>query len=652
MAQIDIAPFGAWKSPITSDLIVAETIGLGDIVLDGEEVYWLETRPSEGGRGVVVRRSPNGHTTDITPKAFYVRTRVHEYGGGAYTVHRGTLYFSNFPDQRLYRQAPGEAPEPLMTGNGVRFADFVADPRRERLIGVCEDHRGNGEPKNTLVAIRLDGAGNPEARDDPGVVLAAGADFYASPALSPEGARLAWLSWNHPNMPWDGTELWVAKLDKTGGLAEPQRVAGGSEESIFQPQWGPDGTLYFVSDRNGWWNLYAWRNGQVRALKEMKAEFGLPQWVFALSTYGFDAAGRVLCAYSENGEWRLARLSPETGVFEPLDIPYTSVSGVRCSGNRVVFHGGSPTEETAVVALDLGTGSVTVLKRTSALTIDPGYFSVPKPIEFPSQGEQTAHAFFYAPLNRDFRAPAGERPPLLVKCHGGPTAATRSTLSLGTQYWTSRGFAVLDVNYGGSTGYGRAYHERLDGQWGSVDVDDCINATRHVIEMGWADGGRCAIRGSSAGGYTTLAALTFGHFFRAGASHYGISDLEALTRDTHKFESRYLDRMIGSYPEARALYRERSPIHHAERLSAPVIFFQGLDDKVVPPDQAVRMVDALRQKGIPVAYVPFAGEGHGFRQAATIKRALEAELYFYSRIFDFPLAEPIESVVIDNLTSQ
>jgi dipeptidyl aminopeptidase/acylaminoacyl peptidase len=643
MSEPLVAPYGSWKSPISAEVVIAETVRLSSIALDGEDVYWLEMRPEEGGRYTVVRRSPNGQTTDVTPAAFNVRTRVHEYGGGSYTVAAGTVYFSNWDDQRLYCQELGREPRAITPKAKLRYADGAIDGRRGRMLCVCEDHSAPGqEAANSLVALDLEGKRQRR-------VLAAGNDFYASPRLSPDGSLLAWLTWNHPNMPWDGTELWLGSLADDGTLLDSRRVAGGEAESIFQPEWSPDGTLYFASDRTGWWNLCRWSDGHVELLCAMEAEFGLPQWVFGMSTYAFVSNTSIICAYTKQGSWHLARLDTVTGHLTSIDTPYTMITQVRATPRRALFLGGSPTEAVAVVELDLATGEHQVLRRTTQADVDPAYISLPEPVEFPTEKGLTAHAFFYAPRNRDAVGPQHERPPLLVISHGGPTAAADTTLSLGYQYWTSRGFAVLDVNYGGSTGYGRAYRQRLNGQWGIVDVDDCANAARYLVERGEVDGERLIIRGGSAGGYTTLCALTFRELFAAGASYYGVSDLEALTKETHKFESRYLDQMVGPYPESRELYVERSPIHFSERLGCPVIFFQGLEDQVVPPNQAERLVEALQTKGVPVAYVPFEGEQHGFRRAENLKRALEAELSFYSQIFCFELADRVEPLAIDNL---
>jgi dipeptidyl aminopeptidase/acylaminoacyl peptidase len=640
---MSIAPFGAWKSPITSDLIVAGTIGLGGVTCDGEDIYWLEGRPTEGGRNVLVKRSADGSVMDITPPAFNVRTRVHEYGGGAFLVAQGTVYFANFADQRLYQQVGNAVPQPLTEVSQRRYAGAVLDASRNRLICVCEDPTlSEQEPVNSLVSVDLETG---EVK-----VLVAGSDFYAAPCLSPDGSQLAWLTWNHPNMPWDGTQLWIANLDHAGSLEGMTCIAGGEQESICEPKWSPDGSLYFASDRTGWWNLYRYNcQGSIEALCPMEAEFGYPHWVFGESIYGFVSDSQLICTYTQQGRWYLARLDTLTQQLQPIATPYTTIAYLQVCNRRAVFIGGSPTEPTAAVQLDLATGAIAVLKRSSEIAIDPGYLSVPEAIAFPSENGLSAYAWYYPPHNQDYTAPAGELPPLLVKSHGGPTAAASSTFNLRIQYWTSRGFAYLDVNYGGSTGYGRAYRQRLDRQWGIVDVDDCINGAKYLVSQGKVDGERLAISGGSAGGYTTLAALTFGQTFKAGASYYGVSDLEALARDTHKFESRYLDRLIGKYPDEKAIYEARSPIHFTDQLACPVIFFQGLEDRVVPPNQAEKMVVALQSKGLPVAYVTFAEEQHGFRRAENIKRALDGEFYFYSRVFGFEPADELTPIEILNL---
>ena len=647
MSQGNTAPYGSWKSPITSDLIVKESIGLGQVKMGGDDIYWIELRPSEGGRQVVVRRTPQDQNIDVTPRQFNARTRVHEYGGGDYVAHNATVYFSNFADQQIYTQSSESAPRVISKGgvdSSVRYADAVVDEHRDRIVCIREDHRRQGrEAVNELVALRSDGNGETK-------VLVSGGDFYSSPRVSPDGSRLAWLSWNHPNMPWDGGELWIGKFDDDGGIVDQGLIAGGPRESIFQPEWSPDGVLHFVSDRTGWWNIYrATEHDSGENICEMEAEFGVPQWIFGLSTYAFESAKKIVCTFAERGIWRLGLIDTRTRTLERIDVNYTDIGYLCAAQGRAVFRAGSPNASVAIMEMDLASRETKVLQRANKIQIDPGYISEPQPIEFPTENGLTAHGFFYRPKNSDFHGPANEKPPLLVKSHGGPTSAAVASLQLGIQYWTSRGIAVLDVNYGGSTGYGRAYRERLNGAWGIVDVDDCVNGAKFLAARGEVDGNRLMIDGGSAGGYTTLCALTFRDDFKAGASHYGVSDLEALELDTHKFESRYSDTLIGPYPERRDLYVERSPINFTDRLSCPVIFFQGLEDKVVPPNQAEMMVEALRKKGVPVAYVAFEGEQHGFRRAENIKRSLDGELYFYSRVFGFELADEVEPVLIENL---
>ena len=641
MSTPTIAPYGSWESPITTDLLLGGTVNLTQPRIDGDYVYWIERRPHEGGRHVIVRWSEAGGREDVTPADFNARTRVHEYGGGDYTARNGTVYFTNFTDQRVYRQRPGDSPEAITPEGPLRHADFIVDGTRGRLICVREDHSASDrEAVNTLVSVPLDGG--------EGRVLAAGNDFYATPALSPDGRRLAWLTWHHPNMPWDGTELWVADIDAAGAPDNPRLVAGGPRESVFQPEWSPDGMLHFISDRTGWWNLYRLRDGQAEPLAPMEAEFGHPQWVFGMYTYAFTGPTEIACTYTRDGVRVMARLDTDTGELTTLDVPYRGIL-LRAGGGRVVYIGASETLPESVIRLDPTTGNHELLRRSSEIDIDEGYISIAQPVEFPTENGLTAHGYYYPPRNRDYAAPEGELPPLIVTSHGGPTSATTGDFSLARQYWTSRGFAILDVNYGGSTGYGRPYRERLNGNWGIVDVDDCANGARYLAEQGLVDEDRLIIRGGSAGGYTTLCAITFRDVFKAAASHYGVSDAEALAADTHKFESRYLDNLIGPYPERRDVYIARSPIHAADNCSAALILFQGLEDKVVPPNQSEAMFIAARNKELPVAYVAFEGEGHGFRQAPSIKRAMEAELYFYGRVFGFDPADVVEPVEIENL---
>lgn len=618
------APCGTWKSPISADLIASQNIGLSEIVLDGDDIYWLESRPGEAGRSVIVLRTPDGKTRDIMAPLFNARTRVHEYGGGAYTVFKGTIYFSNFSDGRVYRQDPGSPPRPLTPEGDSRYADFFYDRHRNRLICVREDHTGQDQfPVNSLVSV--------DPGESSGIkVLISGGDFYSNPRISPDGKNLAFLTWNLPNMPWDGTELRMSRLNGDGGPDSSRLVAGGCDESVFQPGWSPGGRLYYISDLSGWWNIY--RNGKAgnEPICPMEAEFGLPQWVFGLSTYGFISADMIICAYVREGVWRLAEIRTGVpGVLREIESPFTDITGIQAGSGKAVFLGASPYGPLSVIAYDLNSRKFEILRSEGAITIDRGYLSLPETIKFRTGGGLTAHGFFYLPRNLDYNPPDGELPPLIVITHGGPTAAAENALKLKIQFWTSRGFAVLDLNYRGSTGYGRDYRRSLEGQWGIADVEDCVNGARYLVRRGDVDGERLIIRGSSAGGYTTLCALTLSNIFKAGASYYGISELESLARDTHKFESRYFDRLIGPYPARRDLYLARSPINSADCLSCPVIFFHGLEDRLVPPEQAELMIAALRKKGIPVASIFFEGEGHGFRRADTVKQSLKAELNFY-----------------------
>ena len=606
-------PYGSWPSPLSAARVTAGGLRLDQIQLDGHDVYWIEGRASEGGRNVIVKRGPSGEIRDVTPAGFNVRSRVHEYGGGAYTVHRHTIFFSNFSDQRVYQHDPGGEPQAITDVGSGAYADFRMDVQRSRLIGVREN-----DNVNTIVAI-------------PGATLVEGADFYSDPIISPDGKFLAWLQWNHPNMPWDGTELWVAVFNPDGSLGSREKIAGGAAESIFQPEWSPDGTLFFVSDRTGWWNLYRWGGLAVEPVYAMAAEFGKPQWTFSMVTYAFVDEDRMAATYTEGGRWKLAVIDPNAKRFTPLELDIEAVESIKANADSIFFIGGSPTAAPAIYRYSTG-GKLEVLRSSVTDAIPRAWISVPEAVTFRA-GDRDVHAFYYPPANPDVTAPPDTQPPLIVVTHGGPTGATLDVFDPKVQFWTSRGFAVLDVNYSGSTGYGRPYRDRLKGQWGIVDVADAVAGAQAMVAAKKADPDRLIIRGGSAGGYTTLAALTFHDTFKAGASYYGISDLEVLQHDTHKFEARYNDSLIGPYPEAKDVYRARSPIHFTDRLSVPIILFQGLEDKVVPPNQSEMMADAVRKNGVSVKYVAFEGEQHGFRKADNIIRSLEEELAFYRDVF-------------------
>lgn len=651
----DRRPYGSWPSPYTAARVAAGSLRLDQIVIDGDDVYWLEGRAGEGGRSVVVRRTPDGRVTDMTPPGWSVRSRVYEYGGAAYAVADGTLYFVQASDQCLYRQplaTPGVSLTPeALTRPGDRWVDLRVDGRRGRLIAVREDVTDEArEPISTIAAIPLGPSGRAPTRGD---VLVAGADFHAVPRLSPDGQWLAWLEWRHPNLPWDGTELHVARVDADGRPGRSQCIAGGDRESIFQPEWSPAGVLAFASDRTGWWNLYTAepaRDWAISPLHPVEAECGKPQWTTAMRTYAWLSASRMAVSYCRGGRWHLAQLDLVAGQWSPVDADHDPEESIAAepSGGAVWYVGGAPTRARAIVRTDLATGHADAVWPTRDNAPEPAAVAVAQALVVDSGG-RPVYAFHYPPTHSTVQGPEGERPPLLVLTHGGPTAATSATLDLEIQFWTSRGIAVVDVNYSGSTGYGRSYRERLVGAWGIADVEDVVAVARHLVREGLADPARLAIRGGSAGGYTTLAALTFTDVFAAGASYYGISDLAVLATETHKFESRYMDALVGPYPEAADRYRARSPIHHVDRLDCALVLFQGLDDRVVPPNQSVRMAEAVTAKGRPVAYVAFEGEQHGFRKAATKQRALEAELEFYGRVMGFTPADDLPALEIANL---
>jgi dipeptidyl aminopeptidase/acylaminoacyl peptidase len=641
-------PYGTWPSPITAEFLVHEAVGLSQVELDGDRVHWVESRPAEGGRQVVVRAESDGTTTELLPAGFSARTQVHEYGGRCYTVVNGVLVASNWDDQRLWRFADEQRPMPLTpdppTPRSERYADPVVTPDRQWVVCVRERHtQPTGDEAervdNDLVAVALDPGSGAAAP----LVLTGGRDFYAAPRVSPDGRELAWLCWDHPNMPWDDTELWRAPLTAgpAGPSLGPATLVVGGHASIAQPQWSPAGVLHHVSDRSGWWNVYA----GDRALFPIEAECNEPGWVFGTSTYGFDADGGLVVTWSGPGGAGLGWVVD--GVACPIDAGFGAYTSLQVAGRSVVCVAGSVTDPPAVVRIDVDSGRVDVLRRSREVTIDPGFISRPERVRFPTGDGEEAWALAYRPASADHEGVEGTLPPLVVMSHGGPTGAASGVLNFGVQYWTSRGFAVADVDYRGSTGYGRAYRERLRGEWGVLDVEDCAGVARWLADKGRTDGSRAVIRGGSAGGFTTLAALAFTDVFAAGASLYGVADLELLARDTHKFESRYLDRLVGPWPETAELYRARSPIHHLDGFTCPVILFQGLEDKVVPPAQAELIHRALHDRRVPVAYLPFEGEQHGFRRAETVVRVAEAELAFYGRVLGFSPHGAVD-VPIDN----
>lgn len=620
------AVYGSWPSPLSATRISTAGVRFSQPRVAGAWVYWLESRPAELGRGVLVRAQQDAAPRDVTPSPFNVRSRVHEYGGGAFTITGDAVYFVNYDDQQIYRQVidSGKPPEALTQAPGCRFADLVADERRARLICVREDHGRTGQlPVNTLASVSM--------QDGTITTLSQGHDFYSSPALSPDAQHLAWLCWNAPQMPWDGCELWLAELDGNGTPRQAQRIAGDAQESIFQPQFALDGVLHFVSDRSGYWNIYRHAAEADTPITQDAMDYGFAQWNFGMSSYGFLADDSLLAVRTHDGASELV-IVRTPGHAEILDTGMSQIEHLHVAGKLCTILAANPVQAASVLF-----GTPQNLKPVAAPNADihGRYISKPQFIRFPTtQGESTC-AWYYPPCNPDYTGRSGELPPLLVKCHGGPTAMSGNGLDPRIQFWTSRGFAVADVNYRGSSGFGRAYRQSLRGAWGIKDAEDCVAAARQLVKQGLADLQRLAISGSSAGGFTVLCALAFHDCFKAGAVYYGLSELETAMRDTHKFESHYGDSLLGPWPEARAVYREHSPLHAADRIRCPVIFFQGLKDKVVPPDQTERMVQALHTNGVLVEYLSFPDEGHGFRRRDTLQQTLAAELRFYGRVFGF-----------------
>lgn len=633
------APYGTWPSPISADMVASAGLTFGHLALDSNTVYWREQRPDEDGRGVVV--SHDGTTTEeITPEGTDVRTLVHEYGGGDFVVGEESIFYTQFADQRVYRQSYDDdpvaiTPEPE-TERGLRYADFDIAAESGYLYCVRENHdatTGDGvdEPETTLVRLTTNG------QEDP-VVVASGHDFFATPILSPDGEQLAWLTWDHPRMPWDGTELHVADVDDDGLLSNERVIMGGPEEAVFQPAWRPDGTLHAVSDRTGWWNLYRREGDEWVSYRDEQAEYGVPQWVFGLATYAFLDDGRIAAVITRNGEQSLELVAPD-GTREVPDLAFTvfgerGAPRLRSDGQSIYFVGSDPATPSQLVRWTPGEVPE-ALRVGSDIELDVEYISTPEHITIPTRDGAKAHAFVYPPTNPDVELPDDERPPVVVFAHGGPTSATTPTFDLTKQYFTSRGLTVVDVNYRGSSGYGRAYREALYGEWGLLDVTDCLDAAKHLADGGRVDSDRMAVRGGSAGGFVVLAALAFHDDMAAGVSYYGVADLARLAELTHKFESRYLDQLVGPYPETADTYDARSPVHHADALSAPVLLLQGEDDQVVPLSQAEAMVEGLTAQDVPHDLLVFEDEQHGFRRADSRKHAYESELAFYGEVFGF-----------------
>jgi dipeptidyl aminopeptidase/acylaminoacyl peptidase len=644
-AQIE-APYGSWGSPLSAEALAAGGINFSDLRSVDGRLYWTENVPAAGGV-VSLFSFDHGVAAQVTAPGANVRTRVHEYGGAPFIVVGDTVYYSQLSDQRLYALKAGGSAVPV-TPLKYRYADCIALPAAgdsgAALLCVREDHTDAAKVRNTLVRLRLPVAGA-------GEVLFEGTDFVSYPRLSPDGRRLAFISWNHPNMPWDGTELKVAELTPQG-LKAPVLIAGGAAESVLEPQWDRDGTLYFISDRSGFWNLYAQRETGVHAVWPRAAEFADPLWSFGQSNYVLLGDGRAVVCFSERGLGKLAIVDLKAGTARELNLPYVEFSHLtKIDGQHIAAIASASKTPLSIVSIDIATptATTTTLRTAGTSPLAPEAVSVATPIDFPSARGRTAHAFYYPPVNPRYRGTAGSLPPLLALVHGGPTAQASPALRSGVQFWTSRGFAVVDVNYGGSSGYGRAYRQALNGQWGVVDAEDVIAAVRFLISTKRADPKRTAISGGSAGGYTVLVALSTSDVFRAGADFFGVSDMTALARDTHKFESRYLDSLIGPLPQSQAIYDSRSPLNHLDGFKAPVIVLQGADDPIVPPNQSARIVEALRARHVPVAYVLYPGESHGFRKPETIINSLQAELSFFGQVFGFKPADQLPPLTIEGL---
>lgn len=620
--------YGTWESPLSAPALVAGARGFSELALDGDTLYWVESRPDEGGRQVLMRRLADGTTEELTGPEFNVRSRVHEYGGGAFSVANGIAYFTNFSDQTLFRLAPGKAPLALGNGGLRRYADCAVDSERQRLICVMEDHSREGEPSNTLIALDATGPSDP-------IPLFTESDFVASPALSSDGRYLAFIAWNHPNLPWDDTFLYIIELDANGEARKTRRINPGQHEAIMAPQWGPDGKLYVISDRDNWWNFYRLQGQELVQFTHAELEFGRPAWVFNNRLYGFLPDGDILALTNHRGREGLARVTRNTGAVQKLYLGLAETRALVVGSDKAFFVAGFPAATGGIVEFDWTAPRLTMIRASQSLALPITAISKGEAIAFPSGEGETAYGFFYPPKNPNFQGPADARPPLLVLVHGGPTSHATPGLNNKIQFWTTRGFAVLDLNYRGSTGFGRAFRHSLNLAWGDKDVADAVKGARYLAKTGRADPEKLLIRGGSAGGFTVLAAHAFYDVFAAGASYYGVSDMEALAQDTHKFEARYLDQLVGPYPEQQTRYRKRSPIHHLEGFTKPLIVLQGEEDKIVPPSQSEAIVEALKTKGIPVSYLSFPGEQHGFRKAETIIRAIEAELAFYGRVLGF-----------------
>ena len=630
MTDKNLENFTPWESLITEDAVVSESLHISDIHIDGDDVYWIEKREDEEGRNVIIKKDENGNVTDVIPNKFNAKTSVHEYGGGAFAVSNEIVVFSNYPDNRLYKVSDADTlPSPITEDNpNLRYANIEFDNLRNRIIAVHEDHTNPNKIINSLVSIGLESPNNM-------ILIKSGADFYSSPSLNPNGTKLAWIEWDHPNMPWDNTSLHISNLSANGDLINSKQISGFQNESVLNPIWSPDGILHYISDCSGWWNIFCLKNDEEINLTPIEAEFTQPQWQLGINFYDFISKDKIICAYNIKGIWKLGLLSTSDKKIKQILPQFTEIgrAGIKSSKEKFVSILGSHDTHYKLYEYTITDSQIKQLSNKKNPDIDKSYYSIPQNIQYQIQGSQHSYGFYYKPTNPLHKS-SKILPPLIVLTHGGPTAATNGILNLEIQYWTSRGFAILDVNYRGSTGYGSHYRKQLDGKWGVYDVEDCINGAIHLVNKGEVNPNQLIIKGSSAGGYTALAALTFSDIFTGGVSYYGISDLIALAEETHKFESRYLDSMIGEYPKNKQEYKNRSPIFHIDKITSPVLLFQGLKDKIVPPNQSQNMANLLSQKGIHNNLITFDNESHGFKEPENIKKCLIEELQFYQYIFN------------------
>ncbi|WP_420884228.1 prolyl oligopeptidase family serine peptidase [Shewanella chilikensis] len=633
------AAYGSWVSPLGAAEVYGSASAIGELQSVGDAIYFSESSPAKGGKVGIKRLEKDGSITSVVAPAFGIGSRVHEYGGGDFLGIGQSLFVTKGQDQLFYRIAPNQEALAL-TPNGTRHGECISYPKGSRIICVREDHRQPGEPKASLVTINLNFSGE-------GDIFVDGHDFISSPAINADNTQLAWITWEHPNMPWDNTQLWLGDLNRKGQLTNIRQIAPERKGALMQPLFSPNGVLYFIADYDNWWNLYRLdAKGDIEQVTQLKAEIGGPAWKLGQHAYAFENENTLIASFNKEGDAGLLRLDLQTGVIEVLAADFADIKQVVQGADGVYFVGSRPTPERGIYKVS-GRGTELVY-APKICGLDPRYISRAVNVEFTTKGGDKAHGYFYPPVNGDYQPLPDTRPPLLMMLHGGPTASANRAYDSAIQYWTSRGFAVFELNYRGSTGFGRQYRQSLYGNWGKADVEDAVWAAGFLVDQGWVNAEKLAIRGGSAGGLSVLSALAFHDKFKAGVSYFGISDIEVLGKETHKFESRYLDQLIGPYPEMKAVYRERSPLYHLQGFNEPLLLLQGLEDKVVPPSQSQHIYKALKDKGVPTAFIGIEGEGHGFRQPHNKILALESELVFYGMVFDFTPAGTLPALKLDN----